>query len=817
MQRLIFSLLFIAVFLNFPFRVSAQMYPLDTDELEFLLWDGTGTAPIVNTNADRTYLVFGPTYMEDFDPSEDGQKVSNSFPTRPAIWTILEAGNLNQPMTLNALPMVDCRRVRMGFSVTTPGTYIFMLNLMYQTDLTSVVLLDNLTNIATNLLTNPNYTFSTTTGYDASTGYNQTVIDRFVVLINYSSSCDASAVTLTVNNGSGSGTYPANYIIQIAADAAPSGQVFDKWTGDVSGVTNVNDANTTYTLGSTNATVTATYRSLSMPMPMLVSGNVHISGPVRSEESVHIFSGTNVGEIEIDSTGDNTLLKTDTIVFYSDDTSDGLLLNLNKSGGVEGITTASQPSKVIVRKTFTPNVYTYFAIPFAVAPTSVFQGGTNNLLTRGVATTSTAGDYYVMGFDAQARSTNQGFVITSGVWKDMLPADNLIGSMGYQLWYDSNGPAGGVVDFVTTDPTAIKNLFAYSSKNVNYTMYRTQNSYNNSIQETMDAGWAFIGGVNSTVFNFSQANFSGNIGKVIYYRDTKNSQATNTQKHDAYSDYTLGFDDGVTNVGPYTPFYVQGSVGTPGTTSAAPGSATFNPAGLLFDDVTFRSSDNEGAAPDELYFALSSDKNNSFDRFYLTFDNSYSESYQVPEDGVKMSTAYDERPAVWSLLDGATNAPLVLNGLPMKDNREVQMGFSVPEAGNYTLSLSPLKNQDVRNVILVDNTTGKKVDLLQESSYSFNTSAVEGENGRFVLYINSSYTGTPTVNANDPYAYAKDNLLTVKNLTIGDKVQILDLAGRTIAMGTATGNEFSITVAQKGVYVVNVKGEKASVLKVLNK
>jgi hypothetical protein len=50
--------------------------------------------------------------------------------------------------------------------------------------------------------------------------------------------------------------------VNIAANTAPTGQTFDKWTGDVSGVADVNNASTTYTMGSANATVTATYKAL---------------------------------------------------------------------------------------------------------------------------------------------------------------------------------------------------------------------------------------------------------------------------------------------------------------------------------------------------------------------------------------------------------------------------------------------------------------------------------------------------------------------------------------------------------------------------
>jgi hypothetical protein len=265
-------------------------------------------------------------------------------------------------------------------------------------------------------------------------------------------------------------------------------------------------------------------------------------------------------------------------------------------------------------------------------------------------------------------------------------------------------------------------------------------------------------------------------------------------------------------IGPFTPFYIQGDF-TAGVEEQK--TFTFNAgATLSLESVKFRSS-NDNSIKDQLYFVLSSDKNDSYDRFYLNFADNYVESFQTVEDAVKMTTAYSNRPAVYSLQDG-TNRELVVNGLPMKNEREVKMGFSVPEAGDYTISLDARHQQDVRSVILLDKVTGKKTDLLQ-TPYSFNSSALEGETGRFALFINSSYTDIPSIEADAPYAFAKDNLLTVRNLLEGDKVQIFDLSGRLIMSGKASGKEFSVTLSQKGVYVVNVKGGKTSVLKVLNK
>jgi hypothetical protein len=68
--------------------------------------------------------------------------------------------------------------------------------------------------------------------------------------------------SLTVNSGSGSGNYEAGAEVPISADIAPTGQVFDKWTGGNGGsFADMNSAATTFTMPGNAATITATYRS----------------------------------------------------------------------------------------------------------------------------------------------------------------------------------------------------------------------------------------------------------------------------------------------------------------------------------------------------------------------------------------------------------------------------------------------------------------------------------------------------------------------------------------------------------------------------
>ncbi|WNJ18706.1 InlB B-repeat-containing protein [Pontibacter sp. G13] len=68
--------------------------------------------------------------------------------------------------------------------------------------------------------------------------------------------------TLTVNNGSGGGSYEAGETITITADAPPAGKQFDQWTGAVNNLDNANNATATVTMPSNGITLSATYEDI---------------------------------------------------------------------------------------------------------------------------------------------------------------------------------------------------------------------------------------------------------------------------------------------------------------------------------------------------------------------------------------------------------------------------------------------------------------------------------------------------------------------------------------------------------------------------
>lgn len=67
---------------------------------------------------------------------------------------------------------------------------------------------------------------------------------------------------LTVNSGSGSGSYASGTVVNIVASAPESGYAFDSWTGAT--VASASSSSTTITMPAGNTTVTATYSSLTV-------------------------------------------------------------------------------------------------------------------------------------------------------------------------------------------------------------------------------------------------------------------------------------------------------------------------------------------------------------------------------------------------------------------------------------------------------------------------------------------------------------------------------------------------------------------------
>ena len=87
----------------------------------------------------------------------------------------------------------------------------------------------------------------------------------------------STTFNLTVNNGTGGGSYPAGRLVTITANAAPTNQDFDRWsvtTGSAT-IASVSSATTTLTMPAGNVTVAANYKAktqVSGRLPLEVLG-----------------------------------------------------------------------------------------------------------------------------------------------------------------------------------------------------------------------------------------------------------------------------------------------------------------------------------------------------------------------------------------------------------------------------------------------------------------------------------------------------------------------------------------------------------------
>ncbi len=108
---------------------------------------------------------------------------------------------------------------------------------------------------------------------------------------------------LTVNNGSGSGEYPTGEIITLTADAAPSGQVFDQWTGDIETIANINHPETTLVMPASAARVAAVYKAQETATYTLTVIGGSGSGEYPAGETAAISANVPEGQAFVQWTG----------------------------------------------------------------------------------------------------------------------------------------------------------------------------------------------------------------------------------------------------------------------------------------------------------------------------------------------------------------------------------------------------------------------------------------------------------------------------------------------------------------------------------
>lgn len=119
--------------------------------------------------------------------------------------------------------------------------------------------------------------------------------------------------TLTVNSGSGGGSYTAGTQVSISAYAPPTGKVFDQWTGDTSALASTTASTTTVTMPNAAVNVTATYKDAPPPTYLLTVNNGTGGGSYTAGAQVTITANApSAGKVFDKWTGDTSALSSST-------------------------------------------------------------------------------------------------------------------------------------------------------------------------------------------------------------------------------------------------------------------------------------------------------------------------------------------------------------------------------------------------------------------------------------------------------------------------------------------------------------------------
>ena len=139
---------------------------------------------------------------------------------------------------------------------------------------------------------------------------------------------------------------------------------------------------------------------------------------------------------------------------------------------------------------------------------------------------------------------------------------------------------------------------------------------------------------------------------------------------------------------------------------------------------------------------------------------------------------------------------------------EMPVSFKAESNGTYTLSINT-ENVELGYLHLIDNLTGKDVDLLSNPSYTFEAKSTDYAN-RFKLVF-------ATGNADDNFAFYSNGSFVINNEGIAN-IQVMDINGRIISSESINGCTNLNVNAAPGVYMIRlVNGDNVKVQKVVVK
>jgi hypothetical protein len=269
--------------------------------------------------------------------------------------------------------------------------------------------------------------------------------------------------------------------------------------------------------------------------------------------------------------------------------------------------------------------------------------------------------------------------------------------------------------FTTTSSESINKIFANSSVDVEVSAYESE--------YTSNAGWNLIGNPYLSYFDVSKLG----IESTITVWDNNTYVAINP----ADDNYVLS---------PLQAMFIQ---------VEQSGVVTFDKDGrqtnsyIATSDARVRGALSSNR---ELYNFTICDGTYS-DKTRFVINSNANEGYEIGSDASKFMSTNVNVPQIYTVADGVSYA---INERPLA-NGVIQLGTYFAKDGEYTITAEGIASP----VVLVDNLTGNKV-VLGDETYSYTFTATAGKNEmRFVIYVGEDATAIASVESvsNDDTIY----------------------------------------------------------------
>ncbi|MCQ2309556.1 MAG: T9SS type A sorting domain-containing protein [Bacteroidales bacterium] len=133
------------------------------------------------------------------------------------------------------------------------------------------------------------------------------------------------------------------------------------------------------------------------------------------------------------------------------------------------------------------------------------------------------------------------------------------------------------------------------------------------------------------------------------------------------------------------------------------------------------------------------------------------------------------------------------------------VNFKAMTTGRYNISLNA--TDDIRSLVLIDNQTGEKTNMLLEESYPFIGSPADKEN-RFMVRLELSHGDEE----NEQFVYQYGNELIIDG---EGTLQVFDVLGRVVISEEVHGQRVDVSHLITGAYIVRMTGNEVKTQKII--